>query len=216
MAPPIHTEYFRSGAAVTRTFTPEGASAVISFIILSAMPNNDKHQWFINNNKLLQIKLKAPNVLQDKTFMNKQEHAKPICIGVSARGRGRGTFSLPTMGSGYVRLANYWVGVRSACQLSGWGWGTFGLPTIGSGYVRLANYISGRGTFGLPTIGSGYVRLANYISGRGTFGLPTVGVRSACQLSGRGTFGLPTVGSGYVRLANYRLASRVVICKQYF
>ena len=36
--PPIQTEYFLSGAAITLTFIDFGVSAVISFIILSAIP----------------------------------------------------------------------------------------------------------------------------------------------------------------------------------
>ena len=40
MDPPIHTEYFRSGGAMTLTFTPEGAREVNSFCIRSARPEN--------------------------------------------------------------------------------------------------------------------------------------------------------------------------------
>ena len=38
--PPIHTEYFLSGGATTLIFIVEGASAVSSLVILSAMPGN--------------------------------------------------------------------------------------------------------------------------------------------------------------------------------
>merc|ERR1712112_5148 len=38
MEPPIQTEYFLSGGAIILIFMVEGASAVISFCILSAMP----------------------------------------------------------------------------------------------------------------------------------------------------------------------------------
>ena len=40
MEPPIHTEYFLSGGAMILIFIVGGASAVISFCILSAMPGN--------------------------------------------------------------------------------------------------------------------------------------------------------------------------------
>ena len=40
MEPPIHTEYFRSGGAMTLTFTPEGAREVSSFCIRSTRPEN--------------------------------------------------------------------------------------------------------------------------------------------------------------------------------
>lgn len=36
--PPIHTEYFLSGGAIILIFMVEGAKAVISFCILSAIP----------------------------------------------------------------------------------------------------------------------------------------------------------------------------------
>merc|ERR1719489_658020 len=38
MEPPIHTEYFLSGGAMILIFMVDGARAVISFCILSAMP----------------------------------------------------------------------------------------------------------------------------------------------------------------------------------
>ena len=38
MEPPIHTEYFLSGGATTLIFIVDGARAVSSFVILSAMP----------------------------------------------------------------------------------------------------------------------------------------------------------------------------------
>jgi len=38
MDPPIHTEYFRSGGAMILIFIVDGAKAVISFCILSAIP----------------------------------------------------------------------------------------------------------------------------------------------------------------------------------
>merc|ERR1711975_125958 len=38
MEPPIHTEYLRSGGAMILTFMEEGARAVISFCMRSAMP----------------------------------------------------------------------------------------------------------------------------------------------------------------------------------
>lgn len=38
MEPPIQTEYLRSGGATTLIFMAEGARAVISLLILSAMP----------------------------------------------------------------------------------------------------------------------------------------------------------------------------------
>ena len=40
MDPPIHTEYFLSGGAMTLIFMVGGARAVISFCILSAIPGN--------------------------------------------------------------------------------------------------------------------------------------------------------------------------------
>merc|ERR1711971_457169 len=40
MEPPIHTEYFRSGAATTLIFTVEGAKAVSSLAIRSPIPAN--------------------------------------------------------------------------------------------------------------------------------------------------------------------------------
>ena len=40
MEPPIHTEYFLSGGAMILIFMVEGAMAVISFCILSAIPGN--------------------------------------------------------------------------------------------------------------------------------------------------------------------------------
>ena len=40
MEPPIHTEYLRSGGATTLIFMEDGASAVISFDMRSAMPGN--------------------------------------------------------------------------------------------------------------------------------------------------------------------------------
>ena len=40
MEPPIQTEYLRSGGATTLIFIVEGASAVISFVMRSAMPGN--------------------------------------------------------------------------------------------------------------------------------------------------------------------------------
>ena len=40
MEPPIHTEYFLSGGAMILIFMVEGARAVISFCILSAIPGN--------------------------------------------------------------------------------------------------------------------------------------------------------------------------------
>jgi hypothetical protein len=44
--PPIHTEYFRSGGAMTFTFIVEGTRASKSFFILSAIPekNSNKNQ----------------------------------------------------------------------------------------------------------------------------------------------------------------------------
>merc|ERR1711975_150056 len=38
--PPIHTEYLRSGGAMTLIFIVDGASAVSSFVIRSPMPGN--------------------------------------------------------------------------------------------------------------------------------------------------------------------------------
>merc|ERR1719405_230081 len=38
MDPPIHTEYFRSGGAITLIFIVDGASAVSSFVMRSPMP----------------------------------------------------------------------------------------------------------------------------------------------------------------------------------
>ena len=38
MDPPIQTEYFLSGGAITFTFIPDGAKAVISLCILSDRP----------------------------------------------------------------------------------------------------------------------------------------------------------------------------------
>ena len=38
MEPPIHTEYFRSGGAMILILMVDGANAVISFCILSAIP----------------------------------------------------------------------------------------------------------------------------------------------------------------------------------
>merc|ERR1712183_916288 len=38
MGPPIHTEYFLSGGAIILILMVDGASAVISFCILSAIP----------------------------------------------------------------------------------------------------------------------------------------------------------------------------------
>merc|ERR550537_210310 len=38
MDPPIHTEYLRSGGAITLIFIVEGASAVSSFVMRSPMP----------------------------------------------------------------------------------------------------------------------------------------------------------------------------------
>jgi hypothetical protein len=40
MEPPIQTEYLRSGGATTLIFMEEGASAVISLLMRSAMPGN--------------------------------------------------------------------------------------------------------------------------------------------------------------------------------
>merc|ERR1711927_59553 len=40
MDPPIHTEYFRSGGAITLIFMVEGAKAVSSFVMRSPMPWN--------------------------------------------------------------------------------------------------------------------------------------------------------------------------------
>merc|ERR1712098_454811 len=40
MEPPIHTEYFRSGGAMTLIFIVEGASAVSSFVMRSPIPAN--------------------------------------------------------------------------------------------------------------------------------------------------------------------------------
>ena len=40
MEPPIHTEYFLSGGAMILIFIVDGARAVISFCILSAIPGN--------------------------------------------------------------------------------------------------------------------------------------------------------------------------------
>jgi hypothetical protein len=40
MEPPIHTEYFLSGGATILIFIDGGASAVISLVILSAIPSN--------------------------------------------------------------------------------------------------------------------------------------------------------------------------------
>jgi len=40
MDPPIHTEYLRSGGAMILIFMVEGARAVISFCMRSAMPGN--------------------------------------------------------------------------------------------------------------------------------------------------------------------------------
>ena len=40
MDPPIHTEYFLSGGATTLIFIVDGARAVSSLVILSAMPGN--------------------------------------------------------------------------------------------------------------------------------------------------------------------------------
>ena len=40
MDPPIHTEYLRSGGATTLIFIDDGASAVISLVMRSAMPGN--------------------------------------------------------------------------------------------------------------------------------------------------------------------------------
>merc|ERR1711988_617488 len=40
MEPPIHTEYLRSGAAMMRIFTVDGASAASSLVMRSAMPGN--------------------------------------------------------------------------------------------------------------------------------------------------------------------------------
>lgn len=40
MEPPIQTEYLRSGGATTLTFMDEGARAVISLFMRSAMPGN--------------------------------------------------------------------------------------------------------------------------------------------------------------------------------
>lgn len=40
MEPPIQTEYLRSGGATTLTFMEEGARAVISLFMRSAMPGN--------------------------------------------------------------------------------------------------------------------------------------------------------------------------------
>merc|ERR1712022_70152 len=38
--PPIHTEYFRSGGAITLIFIVDGARAVSSFVMRSPMPAN--------------------------------------------------------------------------------------------------------------------------------------------------------------------------------
>ena len=40
MEPPIHTEYLRSGGAMTLIFMVDGAKAVISLVMRSAMPEN--------------------------------------------------------------------------------------------------------------------------------------------------------------------------------
>ena len=40
MEPPIQTEYFLSGGAITLILIDAGARAVISFCILSAIPGN--------------------------------------------------------------------------------------------------------------------------------------------------------------------------------
>merc|ERR1719269_252697 len=40
MDPPIHTEYFRSGGAITLIFIVDGARAVNSFVMRSPMPVN--------------------------------------------------------------------------------------------------------------------------------------------------------------------------------
>merc|ERR1712159_595900 len=40
MDPPIHTEYFRSGGAITLIFIVDGASAVNSFVMRSPIPVN--------------------------------------------------------------------------------------------------------------------------------------------------------------------------------
>merc|ERR1712050_12072 len=40
MEPPIHTEYFLSGGAMTLIFIVGGAKALISFCNLSAIPGN--------------------------------------------------------------------------------------------------------------------------------------------------------------------------------
>ena len=40
MEPPIHTEYLRSGGATTLIFMVEGARAVSSLVMRSAMPGN--------------------------------------------------------------------------------------------------------------------------------------------------------------------------------
>ena len=40
MEPPIQTEYFRSGGAMTLIFIDDGASAVISFCMRSTSPSN--------------------------------------------------------------------------------------------------------------------------------------------------------------------------------
>ena len=45
--PPIQTEYFRSGAAMTLTLLPGGTSDVISFEKRSARPGNKKNTYLI-------------------------------------------------------------------------------------------------------------------------------------------------------------------------
>ena len=46
MEPPIHTEYFRSGGAITFTFTELGAMEDNSFVIRSARPAGlEENMW---------------------------------------------------------------------------------------------------------------------------------------------------------------------------
>lgn len=42
MEPPIQTEYFRSGGAIILILIVDGANAVISFCIRSAIPKNNQ------------------------------------------------------------------------------------------------------------------------------------------------------------------------------
>lgn len=58
MEPPIHTEYLRSGGAMILILMVDGAKAVISFCILSAIPVNNTKTHVNNALHYISVKLK--------------------------------------------------------------------------------------------------------------------------------------------------------------